>query len=110
MVRNTLRRSADCDATFKPVFDVPAVLTTFAESEAKYLDPLLKIFRTLSLTAPTELKGLAAEGRDVVRVALAEEKDRACVCFVVKVRKNSKTERTRSPFLKLNEYNKSILL
>lgn len=110
MVRKTLRRSADWEATLRPVFDVPAVLTTLAESEAKNLEPLLKIFKTLSLTAPTELKGLAAEGREVVRVALAEEKESAWVCFVVITRKNSKIGRTRSPLLKLNKYNEAILI
>jgi len=70
----------------------------------------LKIFKTLSLTDPNEVNGLAADGREVVRVALEEEKDRAWVCFVFNEKTNSKTERTRSPFLKLNEYNKSILI
>ena len=61
----------------RPVLEVPVARTTLAESEAKNREPLLKIFRTLSLTAPTELNGLAADGREVVRVALAEENESA---------------------------------
>ena len=108
--RNTLNKSADWEATLSPVFEVPAVLTTFAESEAKNRDLLSKIFKILSLTAPTELNGLAAEGLEVVSVALAEEKERAWVCLVATEKQNSRTEITRNPFLKLKEYNKSIMI
>ena len=59
------------------MFEVPAARTIFAESEAKNRDPLLNILITLSATIALALSGVAAEGRDVVSVALADEKERA---------------------------------
>ena len=109
-VRNTFRRSADCDATLSPEFEVFAARTIRAESEAKNRDPLLNILSTLAPTAAFALSGVADEGLEVVSVALADEKESACVCFVAQLKKNENITTTKNTFLRLNEYKMSILI
>lgn len=60
-------------------------------------------------TAASALRGEEAEGRDVERVAEAEESEAANVCLAANVKRNTRAQPIKATFLRLNEYNKCIL-
>ena len=87
---------------------IPVPLTTLAESEAKKRELLLNTEICVSLVVAFALKGVDAEGREVVRVALAEAKEAAKVSFVPKAKETRRIINIPKTFDSENEHDNFI--
>lgn len=73
--RKTVVKAEDCEATRRLAFrGAPVPEITFAESEARNLEPLLNIVNWVAGAVEFADVGLEGEGRDVVTVSLAPVK------------------------------------
>jgi hypothetical protein len=76
--RYTVVRDDDCEAIFKALLlTIPVPRTIWAESDARYREPLLNTDNCPTPELASALIGEDAEGLEVVSVAEADESDAA---------------------------------